>query len=348
MVASSPGVSAQRHFAALHARLWLGRSVMPLSRGAAALPRSDALSVAPALPSPGDQRKGPCAHARSHPSLFAARVVASHRGAWHGCRLHRLQRRRRAPPRCVRLLDIAARLRLLTALSNLQSPVTQPPHPKFLLLPKRWWSIRTHLVTGVIEITASVAGLVASAVFGASVAPYIRFAAPAGIIHALTALYQTELVFGAKIIMRPAYYCVGYMHLLAAVASACAPERESRLLTQYMVLCIFTWCRVYMTLFRAINIAMPVVYSLSITLAGFTTGTVVLGPLGSARPSCGAPGTCAAGWWATACPSWRRQLPKPDAPCAPQSSSSSPFSASPPCCGAGRPTSTCTARSGRS
>jgi hypothetical protein len=214
-------------------------------------------------------------------------------------------------------LDIAARLRLLTALSNLHSPVTQPPHPKFLLLPKRWWSIRTHLVTGVIEITASVAGLVASAVFGASVAPYIRFAAPAGIIHALTALYQTELVFGAKIIMRPAYYCVGYMHLLAAVASACAPERESRLLTQYMVLCIFTWCRVYMTLFRAINIAMPVVYSLSITLAGFTTGTVVLGPLGSARPSCGAPGTCAAGRRATACPSWRRQLPKPDAPRAP-------------------------------
>jgi hypothetical protein len=96
-----------------------------------------------------------------------------------------------------------------------------------------------------------VAGLVAANWRGGDVAPYARVAAPAGVVHALTALYQTQLVFGAKVIMRPAYYGVSYMHLLAALATAAAPERESRLLAQYLVLCIFTWCRVYMVLLRA-------------------------------------------------------------------------------------------------
>lgn len=55
--------------------------------------------------------------------------------------------------------------------------------------------------------------------------------------------------------------------------------QESHLLTQYLVLCIFTWCRVYMVLLRSLNFATGAMYSLSITLAGFTTGAFVLGPL---------------------------------------------------------------------
>ena len=45
------------------------------------------------------------------------------------------------------------------------------------------------------------------------------------------------------------------------------------------MLCIFTWCRVYMVLLRSLNFATGAMYSLSITLAGFTTGAFVLGPL---------------------------------------------------------------------
>jgi Ca2+-binding EF-hand superfamily protein len=69
------------------------------------------------------------------------------------------------------------------------------------------------------------------------------------------------------------------MHLVAAVASLAAPALEARLLAQYLVLCIFTWCRVYMMLIQALNFASGGMYSLSITLAGFTTGSFVLGPL---------------------------------------------------------------------
>ena len=135
------------------------------------------------------------------------------------------------------------------------------------------------MLTGITEIVASAAGLYVANVRGGSPAPYVYWAAPAAIVHAITAMHQTQLVFGAKLIMRPAYYMVAYMHLVSAVASLAAPEREVRLLAQYLVLGIFTWCRVYMALLGSFNFATGAVYSLSIILAGFTTGTFVMGPL---------------------------------------------------------------------
>ena len=156
--------------------------------------------------------------------------------------------------------------------------VANPPHPKFLLVPKRWLSIRLHLLTGITEIFASTAGIYIANVNGRSIDVLAIWAARAGIIHALTAFYQTQLVFGAKIIMHPAYYAVSYMHLFSACVTLRAPT-EPHLLAQYLVLCIFTWCRVYMALFRSLNFAMGALYSLSITLAGVTTGALVLGPL---------------------------------------------------------------------
>lgn len=101
--------------------------------------------------------------------------------------------------------------------------VTNPPHPKFLLVPRRWVTIRLHLLTGITEIASSAAGLYVANVKGGSVASFAAVAAPAGIIHALTAFHQTQLVFGAKLIMRPAYYAVSYMHLFAACVTFAQP-----------------------------------------------------------------------------------------------------------------------------
>ena len=92
---------------------------------------------------------------------------------------------------------------------------------------------------GILEISSTVAGLVAFNIYGTSVLPYTSWAAGAGVVHALTALYQTNLVFGAKIIMRPAYYLVSLMHLVASIATLCAPDKEHRLLAQYLGLTTF-------------------------------------------------------------------------------------------------------------
>jgi hypothetical protein len=92
-----------------------------------------------------------------------------------------------------------------------------------MLVPKRYVTIRLHLLTGITEIASSAAGLYVANVRGGSAASFAAIAAPAGIIHALTAFYQTQLVFGAKLIMRPAYYSVSYMHLFAACVTYMQP-----------------------------------------------------------------------------------------------------------------------------
>ena len=158
---------------------------------------------------------------------------------------------------------------------------SQPPHPKFLLIPKRYASIRLHLLSGTVEIAACVAGLVAHYANGASVLPYIQVAGPAGLVHAVTAVLQTRLTFGAKLLMRPAYYVISVMHGVSAAACLAYPASAERLLKQYLILCIFTWGRVYLfTLLYVLKFMEDVVYTISILLAGLTIFPFVIGPMG--------------------------------------------------------------------
>ena len=157
--------------------------------------------------------------------------------------------------------------------------VIYPPHPKFLLVPKRWWCIRIHLVTGITEICASVASLVIANVYGGTISSCATLASVAGAIHALTALHQTELVFGAKVISHPMYYFAGFMHLVSAIATFASPQIEQRVLAQYLVLCIFTWVRVHIFLLHRINLGTPCNYTLAVFLAGVTVLPFIMGPL---------------------------------------------------------------------
>ena len=134
--------------------------------------------------------------------------------------------------------------------------LTTPPHPKFRLIRTRRLCLKTHVAAGCIEIGASCVGLFYWKVVGlpaAHVAKYAAYAWKAGVIHALTGLYQTGLVFGCKLVMRPAYYWCGVMHLMTALATCDDMSNPHRLLGQYLTLCIFTWCRVFIPLLGAIN-----------------------------------------------------------------------------------------------
>ena len=146
--------------------------------------------------------------------------------------------------------------------------LTTPPHPKFRLIRKRQICLKTHVAAGVLEIATAVSGLVSFYAFGQSPSKHALYAAPAGVIHALTGLYQTQLVFGCQLVMKPAYYWCGVMHLAAAIATLVRPESHHHLLQQYLILCIFTWCRVFIPLLMAVNFGTGALYSLSISLAG--------------------------------------------------------------------------------
>ena len=161
--------------------------------------------------------------------------------------------------------------------------LTVPPHPKFRLIRKRRLCLQTHVAAGCVEIVMAVAALLDWKVFGqpaSEVARHAAWAWKAGIVHSLTGLYQTQLVFGCKLVMRPAYYWCGIMHLMAALGTRADMANPHRLLGQYLVLCIFTWCRVYIFILSSINFGLDVQYSLAISLAGITIFPHVLGPLG--------------------------------------------------------------------
>ena len=81
--------------------------------------------------------------------------------------------------------------------------LTEPAHPKFRLIPKRKRCLQLHVTSGVVEIATSVSGLCSYYLSGSSPAKYAHYAAPAGMIHALTGLYQTQLVFGCQLVMKP-------------------------------------------------------------------------------------------------------------------------------------------------
>ena len=161
--------------------------------------------------------------------------------------------------------------------------LTTPPHPKFRLIRSRRLCLKTHVAAGCVEIATSCAALFNWKVLGlpaADVVKHTTYAWKAGIIHSLTGLYQTGLVFGCKLVMRPAYYWCGIMHLMSALATRDDLANPHRVLGQYLTLCIFTWCRVFIPLLGHINFGRRCVYSLSISLAGIVIFPHVLGPLG--------------------------------------------------------------------
>jgi hypothetical protein len=58
------------------------------------------------------------------------------------------------------------------------------------------------------------------------------------------------------------------MHMVAAIATHTRPDSHRHLMQQYLILCIFTWCRVFIPLLSVVNFGTGALYSLSISLAG--------------------------------------------------------------------------------
>lgn len=79
--------------------------------------------------------------------------------------------------------------------------LSSPPHPKHRMLPLRKLSIITHVVTGSLEIVTSVVGYLCLR-FGTGYSASFPWGYPqaaCAFVHVLSAVYQTPIVFGAKV-----------------------------------------------------------------------------------------------------------------------------------------------------
>ncbi len=154
---------------------------------------------------------------------------------------------------------------------------TNPPHPKFLMLPKRKLSIRTHVISGTIEIVFGVIAFFSSN----PEIPAIVMALSAIIGHVTSSSYQTPIVFGAKSAMIPSYiFCVS-LHLYCAIHLLLEPNSDLWLVNTFLVLSIYVWCRVFYFVFTAFGLFKDNLYSASILAAGVLIFPSVLGVAGN-------------------------------------------------------------------
>jgi Ca2+-binding EF-hand superfamily protein len=154
---------------------------------------------------------------------------------------------------------------------------TTPPHPKFLMLPKRKLSIRTHVISGSIEIVFGVIAFFSSN----PEIPAIVMALSAIIGHVTSSFYQTPIVFGSKSAMIPGYiFCVG-LHLYSAIHLLLEPNSQFWLINTFLVLSIYVWCRVFYFVFTVFGLFKDNLYSAAILAAGVLILPSVLGIAGN-------------------------------------------------------------------
>ncbi|MEM7119040.1 MAG: EF-hand domain-containing protein [Chloroflexota bacterium] len=153
---------------------------------------------------------------------------------------------------------------------------TTPPHPKFLLLSKRKIAIRTHVISGSVELLAGII-----AFFSSDPTVPALIMAGAALVHVGTAFFQTPIVFGAKAMMYSSYIFAISLHFYSAVQLLLNPTSTTWLLNTYLVLNIYVWVRIFYTVYSYIGLFKDSLYSVAILTAGIILIPAVLGPAGN-------------------------------------------------------------------
>lgn len=151
---------------------------------------------------------------------------------------------------------------------------TIPPHPKFLLLPKRKWNIRVHVWSGTIEL---IFGIIAC-FFYSPKAAYIQ-AIAALFFHVPSAIMQTPIVFGSKAIMIPSYFLCIFIHAFCAYNLLLNPDSHQWAINTFLIFNVYAWCRFYFYFFDRYQILKSHKYTVSILFAGLTIIPALFGPL---------------------------------------------------------------------
>ncbi|KJE93074.1 hypothetical protein, variant [Capsaspora owczarzaki ATCC 30864] len=151
-----------------------------------------------------------------------------------------------------------------------------PPHPKFLLLPARRFSIHLHLLSGTTEIITGICAFFVDEPRVPSMVVGI-----VAITHVATALYQTPIVFGSKAVMIPAYLVAEGLHLYFAIRLIIEPESLTWLLNTFLVLHIYVWCRVFYSVFAVFDVLSEHRYTIAIMFSGLLIIPAVVGSIGN-------------------------------------------------------------------
>jgi len=150
--------------------------------------------------------------------------------------------------------------------------VMYPPHPKFMLLPWRRMAILIHVLAGVAGIC-----LLVIAFFVPEPANYVRAAAVTDALHCMTAAHMTPNVFGVQLVMVPVYMLLVMLKSALGVMAFAYPELFHWALRLFLVHHVYTWVRVFYSIFYRLGVVHSHIYTVSILLAGFAMLSPALG-----------------------------------------------------------------------
>ena len=149
-----------------------------------------------------------------------------------------------------------------------------PPHPKFMMLSWRRWVLRTHLLSGSVELLS---GLTACFLTDSPI-PAIVMAVTALCFHVPSALLQTPIAFGTKAILTPAYLLGIGLHGFCAINLLIQPTSQFWLTNTFLIFNVYVWCRIYLYFFDWLRLFEPMKYTVSILAASTTLLPALLGP----------------------------------------------------------------------
>ncbi len=153
--------------------------------------------------------------------------------------------------------------------------VTVSTHPKYHILARRRRALRIHIVAGVLEIGL---GLWAMASHAAPL-PVRLMVLVALLAHVPSSLYQTPIVFGAQIVMWPAYLFAIVLHAFCAARLLVEPTLFNVVQT-FLALHIYVWVRFFYVAFRVLDLFQGARYTSAIITAGMVIIPAILGPTG--------------------------------------------------------------------
>lgn len=151
---------------------------------------------------------------------------------------------------------------------------TIPPHPKFVILPFRKWTIRFHVWSGTVELLSGLSCII----FQSKEAAIVQ-ACAALLFHVPTALLQTPIVFGSKAIMIPSYLLCIIIHAYCAFQLFLDPSSLSWAINTFLIFNVYAWCRFYFYLFDRYHLIGNQKYTVSILMAGLTIIPALFGSL---------------------------------------------------------------------
>jgi Ca2+-binding EF-hand superfamily protein len=161
---------------------------------------------------------------------------------------------------------------------------SNPPHPKYIMLPKRKFSMMSHIIGGSAEVIAG-----AMAWFCIYTGDVIIFSGYTWSIitvvcvftaHAPSALFQTPGVFGAKGVMIPAYIGISSLHIYCAIHLAFEPESLLWIERTWITLQAYAFVRLYGRLMWKFGMIPNSTYTVGTMAGGATIIHFVIGPAG--------------------------------------------------------------------